>query len=864
MDGVSPSNGEECSSKASESGESAARCCSGINLSLAKASTSKSNMSNLSSVAPSPPPQRSDSIGTRKAHRATVMLMKKIKQAKEEQAELLFGASTPTEEKKKAGISFAHIMYILKQQRKNREYLNLIAFCFFVMLYIFILTSNRAAFATNGLNRGISKVLIEEAFNEPEPGALFEDTRTYFDTVDFQEMWGWMQGPMLNVLWSEETYFGAPHGRYIHGTNSTRRVILGQTHMLGKVMIRQLRSEPSLIQSYDKGETFKTYPYVEDDWAPTNEPKNGTISPRFGTYFGDHSLSNLNGVTTGFFTYINYGRNAWVIHLPREQDKAAAEMERLKKAGMADEGTAIISVDFSTINPSINSISSVRIIFEMTSTGFLRHKAWIWTVPVKFYSTTSDIIRGLGEVLFVIFLVVYTIGELRELRLSGFKIYFNSMFNRVEVLNLFLFWYNVGAYSYFMYTWYFHLDFNDDELDLYGWTMYYNSNTRTAAFNTLICFFKVFKYLQVSPRFNLMWATIGYASKDLISFLFVWLLFMFGYCTVGMLTYGPDLEDWVTYVNAFITLFKILLGDFHYSEMEASSPIMTPIFFVTFVVLVFFITVNMMVAIILKGFDRAKQNAADQAHRLKPVPFVYNGFMEFFIGLGFILKSRLGWISIPVEAMTHHHAVHLLADPKMRQDMEDGAILTLNGDEQAAADFDPTKVRKMAGASAKEIQVRNLRRKATKLKVEKARKSHAQAKLEVWRQHLVAARRLKKVFAESKSIQRAYVRLEKLENKIPRTVYEKVLEISEMATILGSEEAARQAIIDFTFLQAGAHHMEESIDEDDHSDSAHIVETNDATKVMKNQLTQLIIEVRNIGKKVNSLTAANQPNPSKI
>ena len=58
--------------------------------------------------------------------------------------------------------------------------------------------------------------------------------------------------------------------------------------------------------------------------------------------------------------------------------------------------------------------------------------------------------------------------------------------------------------------------------------------------------------------------------------------------------------------------------------------------------------------------------------------------------------------------------------------------------------------------------------------------------------------------------------------------------------------------------------MEESIDEDDHSDSAHIVETNDATKVMKNQLTQLIIEVRNIGKKVNSLTAANQPNPSKI
>merc|ERR1711981_145357 len=197
-------------------------------------------------------------------------------------------------------------------------------------------------------------------------------------------------------------------------------------------------------------------------------------------------------------------------------------------------------------------------------------------------------------------------------------------------------------------------------------------------------------------------------------------------------------------------------------------------------VLVFFVTINMMVAIIIKGFERAKQNQADQAHRIKKVPFVYDSITESIYGTMFRIKATLGVISVPVEALTHHHAVHLLADPKMRQDMEDGAILTLNGDEQAAADFDPAKAIKMEGASAKEIHVRNMRRKATKLKVEKARKSHAQAKLEIWQQHLVAARRLKKVFAESKSIQRAYVRLQKLENRIPRAVYEKVLEFSEM------------------------------------------------------------------------------------
>ena len=97
-------------------------------------------------------------------------------------------------------------------------------------------------------------------------------------------------------------------------------------------------------------------------------------------------------------------------------------------------------------------------------------------------------------------------------------------------------------------------------------------------------FLKVFKYLQVSPRFNLLWATMGYASKDLASFMAV-LLFMFSFCTVGILVYGPDTYDFATYVNVF-NLFKILLGDFDYDALERSSPIMTPIYFITFVILV--------------------------------------------------------------------------------------------------------------------------------------------------------------------------------------------------------------------------------------------------------------------------------------
>ena len=134
-------------------------------------------MSQIVPQPPSSPPKRS-----RKAHRATTLLLNKIKEAREKQTKLLTTEDDDDEAKSQAGISFAHIMYILKQQRKNKQYFDLLLFVLFVTLYIFILTSNRAAFATNGLTNGIKNVLIDEAFNEPEPGALYEDTRTYFDT----------------------------------------------------------------------------------------------------------------------------------------------------------------------------------------------------------------------------------------------------------------------------------------------------------------------------------------------------------------------------------------------------------------------------------------------------------------------------------------------------------------------------------------------------------------------------------------------------------------------------------------------------------------------------------------------------------
>ena len=85
-------------------------------------------------------------------------------------------------------------------------------------------------------------------------------------------------------------------------------------------------------------------------------------------------------------------------------------------------------------------------------------------------------------------------------------------------------------------------------------------NARIAAGNTLLSFLKVFKYLQVSDRFNLLWITLGKATHDLMSFLIIFSLFMLGFGVVGMLIFGPDIENYSTMTATLFTLFQMLLG----------------------------------------------------------------------------------------------------------------------------------------------------------------------------------------------------------------------------------------------------------------------------------------------------------------
>ena len=61
------------------------------------------------------------------------------------------------------------------------------------------------------------------------------------------------------------------------------------------------------------------------------------------------------------------------------------------------------------------------------------------------------------------------------------------------------------------------------------------------------------------------------------------------------------------------------------------------------------------------------------------------------------------------------------------------------------------------------------------------------------------------------------------------------------------------SIIDFTFLESGAHHLDdEATKDDEHSDSAHIVETSVHVKMMRSQISKMKTDIGLIKKIVVS------------
>ena len=78
----------------------------------------------------------------------------------------------------------------------------------------------------------------------------------------------------------------------------------------------------------------------------------------------------------------------------------------------------------------------------------------------------------------------------------------------------------------------------------------------------------MFKFLNVNDRISLLWRSLEVAGPDLVAFIIFFFIVFIGFVVTGHLLFGTGVSDFRNFAKAFITLFKMLLGDFNYKDLE--------------------------------------------------------------------------------------------------------------------------------------------------------------------------------------------------------------------------------------------------------------------------------------------------------
>ena len=127
----------------------------------------------------------------------------------------------------------------------------------------------------------------------------------------------------------------------------------------------------------------------------------------------------------------------------------------------------------------------------------------------------------------------------------------------------------------------------------------------------LMFLFRVLKSLDFQERMGLVTRTINAAASDLIHFIVLFSLVFLGYACTGNLLFGHLLEGMSTVQKAMETLFMILM-DFDSSKFappmkKAAGETAFNVFLWSYIVVSFFILMNMLLAIIVDSYAHVKE-----------------------------------------------------------------------------------------------------------------------------------------------------------------------------------------------------------------------------------------------------------------
>ncbi|XP_072484571.1 polycystin-2-like protein 1 isoform X2 [Notamacropus eugenii] len=281
-------------------------------------------------------------------------------------------------------------------------------------------------------------------------------------------------------------------------------------------------------------------------------------------------------------------------------------------------------------------LNGTALVVEFPATGGAVPSWQIRTVKLIRYVSSWDFFIVGCEILFCIFIFYYVVEEALELRIHKFH-YLSSVWNILDMVVILLSIMAVGFHVFRtleVNRLMGHLlerpsDYADFEFLAFWQTQYNNMN----AVNLFFAWIKIFKYISFNKTMTQLSSTLARCAKDILGFAVMFFIVFFAYAQLGFLLFGTQVENFSTFVKCIFTQFRIILGDFDYNAINKANRVLGPAYFITYVFFVFFVLLNMFLAIINDTYSEVKEELAGQKDELQLSDLLKQGYNKTLLRL---------------------------------------------------------------------------------------------------------------------------------------------------------------------------------------------------------------------------------------
>ncbi|KAK1345749.1 hypothetical protein QTO34_008213 [Cnephaeus nilssonii] len=460
---------------------------------------------------------------------------------------------------------------------------------------------------------------------------LFLDTpvskteKTNFKTLSsVEDFWKFTEGALLDGL-----YWKTQPGNRTEADN--RSFIYYENLLLGVPRIRQLKvrngscSIPQDLRDEIK-ECYDVYSVSSEDRAP--------FGPRNGTAWIYTSEKDLNG-SSHWGMIATYSGAGYYLDLSRTREETATQIAGLKKNVWLDRGTRATFIDFSVYNANINLFCVIRLLVEFPATGGVIPSWQFQPVKLIRYVTTFDFFLAACEIIFCFFILYYVVEEILEIRIHKLH-YFRSFWNCLDVVIIVLSVMAIGINIHRTSSVEVLLQFLEDQNTfpnfehLAYWQIQFNN---IAAVIVFFVWIKLFKFINFNRTMSQLSTTMSRCAKDLFGFAIMFFIIFLAYAQLAYLVFGTQVDDFSTFQECIFTQFRIILGDINFAEIEEANRILGPLYFTTFVFFMFFILLNMFLAIINDTYSEVKSDLAQQKAEMELSDLIRKGYHKALVKL---------------------------------------------------------------------------------------------------------------------------------------------------------------------------------------------------------------------------------------